>query len=414
MSRAKSSDPLASPWSIDPGPHTRYVDAYQRHLLDLGHRDWTVSGKVLPARHFCRWLDLTDRCLSDVRDTDVDRFADHECRCKGARRRRPIHSRYLSKVRSFVRFLVEAGVVEAPSAPTPQRGPEIAAWLDWLRRHKGLSVHTLENHEFYLRKLLPLIGTDPRRYDPLQLRTAFLERCLREGRDAWPRMATALRSWLAYNCATGRCPATLTTVLPPIVRRRRDNVPRGLKAPDVERLLAACDTATATGRRDLAVLLLLARLGLRAGDVQSLTFDQIDWKRGCLRVSGKSRREAKLPLPQEVGDAILAYLEDGRPPLDDPHVFLSARAPVRPFATSRVASKLVARAIRRARLKNTPSRGANLLRHSLASGLIEDGATLETVAGLLRHRSIETTSIYAKADPGRLGEIAQAWPGGAS
>lgn len=414
MSRAKSSGPLASPWSIDPGPYTRFVDAYQRHLLDLGHRDWTVSAKVLSARHFCRWLVLTDQCLSDVRDTDVDRFADHECHCKGARRSVPIHRRYVSEVRSFVRFLVEGGVVEATSVPRPERGPEIAAWLDWLRRHKGLSDSTLRNYEGYLRKLLPLIGTDPSRYEPLQLRTAFLERCLCEGRDTWPRMATALRSWLAYNSAAGRCPATLTTVLPPIVRRRRDNVPRGLKAADVERLLAACDTATAVGRRDLAVLLLLARLGLRAGDVQGLTFDQIDWERGCLRVSGKGRREAELPLPQEVGDAILAYLEHGRPRLDDPHVFLRERAPVRPYATSRVVSKIVARAIRRAGLKDTPSRGAHLLRHSLASGLIEDGATLESVAGLLRHRSIDTTSIYAKADPGRLGEIAQAWPGGAS
>ena len=414
MSRAKSSDLLARRWLLDPGPHTQYVNAYQRHLLHLGHADWTVWGKVLPARHFCRWLDLTDLRLSDVRDTDVDGFADHECRCRGTRRHRGFHSGYLFKVRSFVRFLVEAGVVEAPSAPTPERGPEIVAWLDWLRRHKGLSVHTLEKYEFYLRKLLPLIGTDPRRYDPLQLRTAFLERCLREARSASPRMATALRSWLAYNSATGRCPATLTTVLPTIVRPRRDSVPRGLKALDAERLLAACDTATAIGRRDLAVLLLVARLGLRAADVQSLTFDQIDWKRGGLRVSGKGRREAELPLPQEVGDAILAYLEDGRPPHDDPHVFLRAHAPTRPFATSRVVSQIVARAMQHAGLEGTPSGGANLLRHSLASGLIEDGATLESVAGLLRHRSIETTSVYAKADPARLGEIAQPWPGDAS
>ena len=212
MSHAKFSDPLASPWSIDPGPYTRYVDAYQRHLLDLGHRAWTVVGKVLAARHFCHWLDLEDRCLSDVRDSDVDRFADHECRCKGARRSVPIHSRYVSQVRAFVRFLVEAGVVEAPAAPTPERDPEIAAWLDWLRRHKGLSVQTLETYELNLRKLLPLIGTDPRRYEPLKLRTAFLETCQHQGRDACGRkrdgplrhgFACAIRTAIRNSSITG-------------------------------------------------------------------------------------------------------------------------------------------------------------------------------------------------------------------
>ena len=414
MSISTSSDPLARQWLTDPGPHSQYVDAYQHHLLHLGHGRWTVQGKVLPARHFCHWLHLTGGCFSDVCDTDVDRFADHDCRCRGARRRRQIPSRYLSQVRKFVRFLAAASVIEAPLAPTPERTPEIAAWLDWLWRHKGLCVGTLENYEHELQKLLPLIGTDPACYDAAKLRSAFLDACSHEGRNSWPRIAMALRSWLGYNGVNGRCPATLTTVLPPVVRQRRDNVPRGLKAPDVDRLLAACDTGTATGRRDLAVLLLVARLGLRPGDVRSMTFDQIDWQRGCLRVKGKAKREAELPLPQEVGDAILAWLEGGRPQLDDPHVFLCMYAPWRPFATGRVVSHTVARALRRAGLPDTRSRGANLLRHSLARNLIEDGATLETVATLLRHKSIKTTSIYAKADPRRLGEIAQPWPGGAS
>ena len=202
--------------------------------------------------------------------------------------------------------------------------------------------------------------------------------------------------------------------LPPVVRPRRDNAPRGLAPADVNRLLASCDTATAIGRRDLAVLLLLARLGLRAGEVRSLTFDRIDWRRGSLSITGKRRRETRMPLPQDVGDAILAWLEDGRPPLDDQHVFLCTRPPWRPFAGAHVVAQTVARALDRAGLKDTPSRGAHLLRHSLASGLVEDGATLETVATLLRHKSIETTSLYAKADPKRLREIAQSWPGGAS
>ena len=407
------SDPFAQRWLMDPGPHARHVDAYQRHLFHLGHRGWTVRGYVLAARHFCHWLHLSGRRLADVAEADVDRFGDHDCRCPGARRRPP-RERYLTRVRRFVRFLAGTGVIGAPPERTPEQTPEIAAWLDWLRRHKGLSVFTLGLYESSLRKLLPLIGANPARYDAANLRSAFSGRCLSEGQCARQSMATALRSWLGYNAALGRCPATLTAVLPPVARPRRDNVPRGLDAADVERLLASCDTGTALGRRDLAVLLLVARLGLRAGDVSSLTFHQLDWRRARLRVTGKGRREAALPLPQEVGDAILAWLEDGRPPLEDPHVFLCIRAPWRPFATSRVVGQIVARALRRAVLKDAPSGGANLLRHSMACRLIEDGATLETIATLLRHRSIETTSIYTRTDPRRLGEIAQPWPGGAS
>ena len=414
MSGSTSLDPMALPWLIDPGPHIQYVDAFQDHLFDLNHRCWTVRGKVLAARHFCHWLHLSDGCLPDVSDIEVDRFADHRCRCKGASPRGPVTAKYLSRVRGFVRFLAEAGVIRTPSEPTPDRTPEITVWLDWLRRHKGLSPGTVRVYEHDLLKLLPLIGTDPACYDATTLRSAFLETCLREGRKTSPMLATALRSWLGYNSAIGRCAAALTMALPPIVRRRRDHIARGIKAEDVERLLAACDTATTIGRRDLAVLLLVARLGLRAGDVHRLTFDQIDWPRGCLRVIGKARRQAELPLPQAVGDAILAWLEDGRPPLDDPHVFLCMRAPWRPFGGTYVVGQIVARALHNAGLSDTPSRGANLLRHSLAQNLIEGGATLHSVATVLRHRSIETTSIYAKADPGRLGEIAQPWPGGAS
>ena len=415
MQDSQFSDPVGLFTFIDPGPYIQYVDAYQRHLFDLGHRWWTVEGKVVPARHFCHWLHLSGKPISVISDVDVDRFANHDCRCKGARRCcRPISAKYLSKVRGFVRFLAEAGVIQASPEPKPARAPEIAAWLDWLRQHKGLSFRSLGIYECYLGKLLPLIGTDPSCYDAVNLRSAFLAGCSREGRDAWPRMATALRSWLGYNAALGRCPAGLTAALPRMVRPRRGHVARGIKAPDVERLLAACDTATAIGRRDLAILLLVARLGLRASEVQRLTFDQIDWRRGCLRIIGKGRREDELPLPQEVGDAILAWLEDGRPPLDDPHVFLCMRAPWRPFGGTHMVSQIVACALRNAGLSDTPSGGANLLRHSLAENLVEDGATLHSVATLMRHSRMGTTSIYAKADPGRLGDIAQPWPGGAS
>ncbi len=408
------SDPFSQRWLFDPGPYAPHIKAYCSHLFSLDYRPWTVAGYEGAARHFCRWLLVSDRDLAKVGETDIDRFRGHDCRCTAWHRRGPVRPLYLARVRCFLRFLAGIGVIEAAVERKPERAPEIAAWLDWLRQHKGLAARTLDGYEQSLDKLLPLIGTDPALYDAANLRSAFLDRCSSEGTRDRQSMATALRSWLRYNAALNRCPPTLAAVLPPVVRSRRDNVPRGLNATDVNRLLAACDTATAIGRRDLAALLLLARLGLRAGEIKSLTFDQIDWRGGSLSIAGKGRREAKMPLPQEVGDAILAWLEDGRPPLDDPHVFLCIRPPWRPFPGAHVVAQIVARGLDRAGLKDTPSRGAHLLRHSVARGLVEDGASMETIATLLRHKSIETTSIYAKADHGRLREIAQPWPGGAS
>ena len=406
-------DPVTQRWLMAPGPHARQVDAYQHHLFHLGHRRWTVWEYVLAARHFCHWLHLSGRRLVDITESDVARFAAHECRCPGARRRPP-SKRRLRHVRRFVRFLSGSGVIDAPAVRTPERAPEVAAWLDWLGRHKGLAASSLRRYEYALGELLPLIGTDPARYDAASLRAAFSHGGLPGKLPSRRSRATALRSWLGYNAALGRCPAILERAVPSVVMPRRDNVPRGLKAAEVEQLLACCDTDTAIGRRDLAVLLLVARLGFRAGDVCSLTFDRIDWRRARLRVTGKGRREATLPLPQEVGDAILAWLEDGRPPLEDPHVFLCMRPPWRPFTSSSIVGHIVERALRSAGLEDAPSRGANLLRHSVACRLLEDGATLETIATLLRHRNIGTTSIYARTDPRRLREIAQPWPGGAS
>lgn len=169
--------------------------------------------------------------------------------------------------------------------------------------------------------------------------------------------------------------------------------------------------AASAGRRDRAILLLLARLGLRAEDVRSLQLTDIDWGRGQVRLCGKSRRETRLPLPQEVGDAVLAYLEDGRPPVPEPHLFLRSAAPWTPFTESAAISKIVGRALDRAGIVGAPSRGAHLLRHSAATTMLRSGATLETIGTVLRHRNITTTAHYAKVDVDRLRLIAQPWPG---
>lgn len=396
-------------WAMDPGSYADLVSAYADAIGRVGYDAHTVNCLVAAARHLCAWAHLSGRTLDGTADGLVQDFAGHVCQCGGVRRGGPRSARYLFRVERFVRFLV----AEAVLAPVPADDPDAAhvvPYLDWLRRHRGLSEITIRWHAKGLRQLLPVIGTDPVRWTPTVLRNAILDRRGREGRSGLKRMVTMLRSWLRYHAAMGWCDPGLVAAVPTIADWKGHHLPRGLKPADVERLLAACDPSTPTGRRDRAILLLLARLGLRAEDVRCLRFEQIDWTRGRIALTGKGRRESRLPLSQEVGDALLVWLEDGRPVIDDPHVFLRYAAPWRPFTESAAISKIVRRAILRAGLKDVPSHGAHLLRHSAARAALEDGASLEAIGTMLRHRSIETTARYAKVDLDALGTIAQPWP----
>lgn len=396
-------------WAMDPGPYAGLVSAYADRIGGVGYHAYTVNCLVASARHLCAWANLSGRTLDGTLDGLVQDFAEHDCQCGGVRRSGPRSARYLFRVERFVRFLVSEGVlatVPSDDADAAHVGP----YLDWLRQHRGLSENTVRCHAKRLRQLLPIIGTDPAGWTPTTLRNVILDRRGREGRSGLKRTVTTLRSWLRYHAAMGWCDPGLVAAVPTIADWKSHHLPRGLKSADVERLLAACDPSTATGRRDRAILLLLARLGLRAEDVRSLRFEQIDWARGRIALTGKGRRESRLPLPQEVGDALLAWLENGRPLVGDPHVFLRYTAPWRPFTESAAISKIVRRAILRAGLKDVPSHGAHLLRHSAARAALEDGASLEAIGTMLRHRSIETTARYAKVDLKALGAIAQPWP----
>ena len=224
------------------------------------------------------------------------------------------------------------------------------------------------------------------------------------------KCTTALRMFLRFLIAEGKCAADLDAAIPVLAHWRLSSLPRYLQPEEVERVIASCDPNSAVGRRDRAILLLLARLGLRAGDIVRLRLGDIDWEEAKIRVSGKGRRETRLPLTQEVGDAVVDYLK-AAVPTPTPRCCFSAL--VRLFAPSGshcAISVIVAQAMRRAGV-SCPSRGAaHVLRHSVATAMLRHGASLQEIAAVLRHRSIETTQIYAKVDVTALQQIAQAWP----
>jgi integrase len=222
-------------------------------------------------------------------------------------------------------------------------------------------------------------------------------------------MVCALRSLLRFLHVQGWIATPLATAVPS-VRRRREGLPRGLAAGQVRLLLESCDRERPAGRRDFAILMLLARLGLRRGEVAALEVDDVDWRAGEVVIRGKGARIDRLPLSIDVGEALVDYLRDGRPRGFGRRLVLPARAPYDELSPSAVTA-VVMRACKRAGIAPV---GAHRLRHTIASELLRRGAPLPEIGQLLRHQSIDTTAIYAKVDRGALSRLALAWPGSES
>jgi integrase/recombinase XerD len=398
---------------MDAGDLASLVAEYRHHLSGLGHTRRMVINYDTSARHFAYWLAQAEIAVESVNDAVIDRFRQHRCRCPGKRRAQHVSRKYVRLVRRFVEFLGESGVVQCQtkraSAAYDRR---VVEFQEWLRQHRGICERTIELRGQLIMRLLPALGDRPRSYDAHVIRKAIVMETKRTSISHVKSMATALRGYLRFLGARGLCRPGLEHAVPTIPQWRLSALPRYISASDVERLIATCDLTTSLGIRDRAILLLLARLGLRAGDVFSLRLDDIDWRQATVSVRGKGRRETRLPLPQDAGDAVLAYLERARPRVPDRRIFFMSNAPFRPLTKSRVVSQVVRRAIGKAGI-TAPSMGANLLRHSAATAMLRGGATLDMVGAVLRHRSPNMTAHYAKVDVVMLQQVAQPWPGDA-
>jgi site-specific recombinase XerD len=352
--------------------------------------------------------------LSDLREQWIDRFGHHfENCCCGT----PLWSNKqawrtvsVGAARHFLEHLRRTGVVVAELKSMPAEPALLTGFKQWMRRHRGTCDVTLSNYGLPIRALLRSLGEDPAKFDARSVREFVIDESRHCHWTVAQRCTTALRMFFRFLIAEGQCPAALHAAIPKLAHWRLSRLPRYFQPEDVERLICSCDPTTSMGKRDRAILLLLARLGLRAGDIVHCRLRDIDWENGWIHVCGKSRRPTRLPLTQEVGDAIVSYLNEGRPKSNTDALFLSCHAPFQQFGSHSAVSVIVDKAIRRAGVER-PSRGAaHLLRHAVASNLLREGASLHDIAALLRHRSIETTQIYAKIDVAALRQIAQPWP----
>jgi site-specific recombinase XerD len=357
-----------------------------------------------------RWLLSEGIDAGNLSAADVDRFLCAR-RAAGCRKLRSIKA-----TRPILAYLRELDVVRPPSAPEPAGAVEgmLERYRIYLTVERGLGRETARG---YVDSMRPFLNgrVSP---DGLALNLGHLSaadvisfvvaRCPRQGRSAAKLTATALRSLLGFLHFSGLIERSLTSSVPSVANRRLAGLPKGLEPGQVLRLLTSCDKSTTNGSRDFAVLNLLVRLGMRAGEVAKLRLEDIDWRAGAIVVRGKANCAERVPLPTDVGEAVAAYLRRGRPASADGRtVFVRIKAPHRGITRGGV-TQIVAAAARRAGLGLVH---AHRLRHTAATQMLRAGATLPEIGQVLRHRRAMTTAIYAKVDREALRTIARHWPG---
>ena len=407
---------IETPGELD--DNLRLLDAFLTGLRDDGYAAVTIRLYRQGCTGLIVWLHLSRIRLCDLTSHVYTHFENRQFVCSipgvfcGCERPRP-GTAYKAGLRGFLKHLVSIGRI-APLEPLPieQALPvRLRRYAVWLEHHRGISEGSIRRHVCLIAEMAPELGDDPCAYGAALIRRVLLKKMQPQSRNYAMKLTSAMRMYLRFLASEGSVPGALVAAVPSAPRWQLSTLPRYIPGEDVERAIACCGDHPA-GVRDRAILLLLARLALRAGDIVALRVGDIDWDRAEIRVSGKSRREAALPLPQDAGDALHAYIAMVRPRVDEEKVFLCARAPWRALAGSSIVSSLARRALDRAGVKTFASRGAHVFRHSQATSLLRSGATLDVIQALLRHRSANTTMIYAKTDAVMLREVAQPWIGG--
>lgn len=404
------SEFLTRPHDMNPGSAAPHLESFGTQMAAVGYTQLTINDYLSSAIHFGGWVEANGLDFAHINEETIQAFEAHRCQCPGCRAQKHLSRHYVARVRRFVEYLRQQGVIRASAdSPTKILSPLIS-FRDWLLRHRGLALVTVERHERLLTRMLPALGNDAGVYNAALVRKVILDQ-IRGCRPAQAKtIVGALRVYLRFLAMNGSCRPGLHYLLPPVAEWKLSSLPRYLDANQAALLIDSCSKDGPQGLRDRAIVLLLLRLGLRAGDIASMRPTDIDWQDGTLLVRGKGRRDVRLPLPQDAGDAVLDYINHARPPVAIDRVFLCLNAPFRPLRSGMIVSGIVRAALRRAGIENPPSHGANLLRHTVATMMLRGGATLDTIGTVLRHKSPDTTGHYAKVDIVALQEIAQPWP----
>jgi site-specific recombinase XerD len=390
------------------GPHGQLVELYAVRLVKDGlarqgtWRCLSLVGDLLS------WIARSRSKLTDFDERMVERYLRHRA---GKQFIQPGDRAALKRLLSVLR---DAGTIAPAALPpiTPQ-DQIFEEFSDYLRRERGLAPKSIIRHlpviRRFLREVCPAGASDLGKISQEDV-TRYIERHARDwSAGSGKAMCWSLRAFLHHS---GLNPLALAGCVPSIRRGKLTSLPTYLSAAQVQKVLDGCDRTTALGRRDYAILMMLAKLGLRADEVATLTLDDIDWRSGEMLVRAKGRQRVRMPMPPDVGAAVVAYLRDGRPTSSCRRLFLRTLAPNVGFASGCAITMIAKTALERAGIRGYAHQGAHIFRHSLATELLRSGATLSEIGQLLRHESHDTTRIYAKVDIEALRTLSLPWPGG--
>ncbi|MDP2373604.1 tyrosine-type recombinase/integrase [Reyranella sp.] len=395
------------------GPLAPYLEPYAEHIAERGYSQVSYWKKTFLISEFSRWLGEERIAAGEI-------AAEHEAAFLRDRARHRIlkggDTISLSGITSWLR---DKGIVNnEPAVSTGPSGIEaiLQEYAGWLREDRGLAPSTIENYAGYIWRFLTSIcsADEPRLADISASQvTDYIRRNAPRDRtfSQAKNIVTSLRSFFRFARYRDYIQTDLAAVVPSVAGWSMASIPRAMPADCVRRLLNESKTwRTPAGLRNRAILLLLARLGLRAREIVRLELDDIDWSQGWLRVHGKGREERPLPMPHDVGEAVASYLKNGRPESTCRGVFLRSRAPFDELKTQSDICQIVHRAIDRAGIEVKVT-GSHQLRHALAVDMLRQGISLTEIGQVLRHRSPEATRRYAKIDLDGLREVALPWPG---
>jgi len=409
-------DPSSSFISLDQiagaglGPLAQHLDAYIAVVREQGYLPATARKHVRLIAKFSQWLRRRRFEPHDLDESLVGRFLRQLWKAHPVERDdRATLTRLLSVLRQ------QGATPDKQSSPSPRRRIT-AGYRRYLLDERGLSPATARNYLPYIERFLSeRFGQG--RLNLAQLRapdvTSFLQRYLSNStpRRGGKVIVTALRSFLGHLRHQGKIRTDLAACIPSVASWSFASLPKFISGDDVQKVLRSCDQQTAVGRRNYAILLLLARIGLRANEVAGLNLEDIDWDNARISIRAKGGQRSRLPLPADVGEAIAHYLRRDRPRCSCRRVFIRQHAPWMGFADSTAISMVARRALETSGV-DSAHKGAHVLRHSLATSMLRRGASLEEIGELLRHKSPNTTALYAKVDLAALRPLGLPWPGG--
>ena len=402
---------LAADESARANPLFIHLSPFTAWLMENSYADSTIRSKLWLLASFGQWLGRNGLAANDLNEPIVESFITEKLRTNR------VHRGNRETLVQFLDHLRKCSIV--PGVTPANDASPLAIILNRYERHlrsdRGLVTATVINYLPFVRKfLVERFGRGPLPLGEVRS-TDISSFVLSHARTMSCRraqlMTTAFRSFFRYLLQIGELETDLAASVPVVADWRLSSIPKYLAPQEVDQVLRSCDRQSSTGRRDYTILLLLSRLGLRAGEIVTLQLSDVDWRAGEILVRGKGLLHDRMPLPVDVGEALSSYLRVDRPNCKTRRIFVCAKAPRSGFAGSSTVTTIVRRSIDRAGL-HPPFKGAHVLRHSLATTMLRSGASMGEIGEILRHRAPSTTEIYAKLDFEGLRSLAQVWPSG--